>query len=270
MIGENEYAVLLENIHNVYGYDFRDYAEGSVKRRILYYMTNKNIGTIHDLERRLLSDEAMFEEFVQELSVTVTEMFRDPSFYRQLREVVLPRLATYPFIKIWIAGCATGQEAYSVSIILREDGLAGRSLIYATDINQRSLKIATDGIYALENMQLYTDNYIRAGGRESFSKYYRAKYNGVLFDKTLRDIVVFSPHNLVTDQSFNEFQLIICRNVIMYFNQELQNKVVKLFAESLCQFGFLAFGDKESLLLNENKTLFEEIDRKEKIYRKIR
>ncbi len=270
MFGEEEYVNLLEKIHHVYGYDFRDYAETSVKRRIEQYMGQRAIHSLDALEKMLLANEAMFEQFVQELSVTVTEMFRDPSFYKKLREVVLPRLATYPFIKIWIAGCATGQEAYSMAILLKEEGLSKRSLMYATDINQKSLRTAMEGIYSLENMQGYTSNYLKAGGRQSFSDYYIAKYNSVMFDKALRDNIVFSAHNLATDQSFNEFQLIICRNVIMYFNQDLQNKVVKLFGESLCRFGFLAFGDKESLLLNDNRMFFEEVDRKEKIYMKIK
>lgn len=266
----NEYVSLLESIHHVYGYDFKDYAQTSIRRRIEHYMSNQGIASIPDLQKTLLSNEDAFREFVQELSITVTEMFRDPLFFKRLREIVLPRLATYPFIKIWVAGCATGQEAYSLSIFLKEEGLSGKSIIYATDINQRSLHIAMDGIYPIENMQLYTTNYINAGGRNSFSDYYIAKYDSVLLDRSLRDNIVFAPHNLVADQSFNEFQLILCRNVIMYFNQQLQNKVVKLFYDSLGIFGFLAFGDKESLLFNDSKDLFQEIDRKEKIYMKIR
>ncbi len=264
-----QYDSLLDRIHSIYGYDFRDYAETSVRRRIEYYMNQRSISSVGVLETRLAADEAMFEQFLQELSITVTEMFRDPSFFKKLRNDILPRLATYPFIKIWVAGCATGQEAYSTSILLREAGLSNRSLIYATDINQNSLKKAMDGIYGLDAMQGYTENYMKAGGQESFSKYYLAKYGSAMFDKTLRDNIVFSPHNLVTDQSFNEFQLILCRNVIMYFNQGLQNKVVQLFHDSLCSFGFLALGDKESLFLNVHKGLFDEVDRKEKIYMKI-
>lgn len=268
MIGDREYDDLLESINGLYGYDFKNYAESSVKRRIQHFMNNKKIDSVNDLEKTLLGSEATFEEFVQELSVTVTEMFRDPSFYLRIRETIMPRLITYPIVKIWMAGCATGQEVYSLSIVLKEEGLWDRSIIYATDINQKSLMIAKEGIYSVENMQLYTSNYQRSGGKGTFSEYYKAKYGGVLFDQSLKENVVFSPHNLAIDQSFNEFQLIICRNVLMYFNQTLQNRVLNLFYESLCPFGFLGLGDKESLLFYENRNLFEEIDRKEKVYRK--
>lgn len=265
-----EYKTLLESIRTVYGYDFTEYAESSVKRRIAHFMTNRKIVSAPDLAECLVNDEAMFEEFVQQLSVTVTEMFRDPGFYLSLRDHVLKRLATYPIIKIWIAGCATGEEVYSIAILLREAGLLDRSIIYATDINQKSLHIANEGIYPVERMKLYTSNYLKSGGQHEFSKYYSAKYNSVLFDKTLRQNVVFAPHNLAADQSFNEFQLIICRNVLMYFNASLQNKVLDLFYESLGDFGFLGLGDKESLLFSNRKSLFEETDRKEKIYMKIK
>jgi chemotaxis protein methyltransferase CheR len=218
----------------------------------------------------LLKDESVFVEFVQDLSITVTEMFRDPPFYKSLREKVIKRLATYPVIKVWIAGCATGEEVYSVAILLKEEGLLDRSIIYATDINQKSLYIAKEGIYSLETMKTYSENYLKAGGRELFSTYYRAKYNSVLFEKSLKENVVFSPHNLAADKSFNEFQLIICRNVLMYFNRNLQNRVLALFHDSLCHFGFLGLGDKESLLFSEKKDCFEETDKKEKIYMKVK
>jgi len=197
-------------------------------------------------------------------------MFRDPSFYKSLREKVLKRLATYPVVKIWLAGCATGEEAYSVAILLKEEGLLERSIIYATDINQKSLQIAKQGVYSLEGMKTYTSNYLNAGGKNSFSEYYKAKYGSALFEKSLSQNILFSPHNLATDKSFNEFQLIICRNVLMYFNQHLQDKVVDLFYESLCPFGFLGLGDKESLLFSGQKEKFEEIDRKEKIYMRVK
>lgn len=270
LIGDKEYKELLEAIRFIYGYDFTEYAEPSVKRRIRHFMDAKQIGTIEALGKILLKDESMFEEFVQHLSITVTEMFRDPSFYKRLRETVIKQLATYPVIKLWIAGCATGQEIYSMAIILKEEGLLDRSIIYATDINQRSLQTAKQGIYALESMKGYTQNYLQAGGTEEFSRYYRAHHNSVLFDQALNQNTVFSPHNLATDKSFNEFQLIICRNVIMYFNQRLQDKVIGLLYDSLCPFGFLGLGDKESLLFSERHSFFEETDRKEKIYRKIK
>jgi chemotaxis protein methyltransferase CheR len=196
----------------------------------------------------------------------VTDMFRDPAFYKNLREKVMTRLGTYPFIKIWIAGCATGEEVYSVAILLQEEGLLSRSVIYATDINQKSLQIAKDGVYPVENMKAWTANYQKAESTGSFSQYYKSKYNSVMFDKSLKQNIVFAPHNLAVDRSFNEFQLIICRNVLIYFNQQLQNKVINLFYESLCPFGFLGLGNKESLLFSDKQKDFEEISRKEKIF----
>lgn len=264
------YNNLLRAIHTIYGYDFRNYAESSLKRRIEAFMSKRNFDNVDTLESVLLTNEDTFEEFVQEMSVTVTEMFRDPSFYLSLRKNVLPRLATYPFIKIWIAGCATGQEVYSVAIMLREEGLLTRSIIYATDINQKSLMTARNGIYEVDNMQLYTRNYQLSGGTKSFSEYYKVNFGSVMFDSSLRENIVISPHNLAIDGSFNEFQMIICRNVIMYFNHELQNRVLNLFHESLCPFGFIGLGDKESLLSYNNRYAFDEVDRKEKIYMKVR
>ncbi len=265
-----EYKGLLEAIRFMYGYDFTDYAEASVKRRILHFMDNHKIVSIGDLGKVVLNDEHVFEEFVQHLSVTVTEMYRDPEFYKIIREVVIRQLETYPVIKIWIAGCATGQEVYSLAILLREENLLERSIIYATDINQYSLQVARQGIYPLSDMKGYTKNYLQADGKNEFSKYYTAHHGGALFDKSLIENVVFSPHNLAIDGSFNEFQLIICRNVIMYFNKQLQNKVIQLFYNSLCPFGFSGLGDKESLLVCELKDVFHETDRTNKIYRKVK
>ena len=270
VIDNKEYKELLESIRFIYGYDFTDYSEPAVKRRISHFMEGKRIATVNGLGKFLLKDEVAFEDFVQELSVTVTEMFRDPSFYKSIREKVIKRLATYPIIKIWIAGCATGEEIYSMAILLREEGLLEKSIIYATDINQKSLQIARQGIYPLSGMKTYTSNYLQSGGTREFSGYYTAKFDSVLFDKSLRQNVVFSAHNLAMDHSFNEFQLIICRNVLMYFNQRLQDKVFSLFYDSLCHFGFLGLGDKESLLFSSQIEQFDETDRKEKIYMKIK
>ncbi|MCW3085185.1 MAG: cheR [Bacteroidetes bacterium] len=268
-LDEIELKKLLHGLYERHGYDYTEYALSSIKRRVLHFMQLRKIGSLELLEKKIGKNEIIFEEFVQEISVTVTEMFRDPLFYKSIRENVLRRLATYPVIRIWIAGCATGEEAYSIAILLKEEGLLERSVIYATDINQKSLNKAREGIYGMEHMQSYTRNYMLAGGERAFSEYYTAKYNSVLFEKSLRKNIVFSVHNLSTDRSFNEFQLIICRNVMIYFNQQLQNKVFDLFNKSLCNFGFMALGNKESLLFYDNKKHFEEIDRKEKIYMKI-
>jgi chemotaxis protein methyltransferase CheR len=266
---QTEFRKFLESIRQTCGYNFADYAEASLKRRIAHYMSQKKISSIDSLASLIFQDEKIFEEFIQGMSVTVTEMFRDPLFYKSLRENVMKRLDTYPFIKIWIAGCATGEEVYSIAILLKEEGLLNRTVIYATDINQQSLLIAKEGVYAIENMKEYTANYQRAGGKHSFSEYYKSKYNSVMFDRSLRQNIVFSPHNLAVDKAFNEFQLIICRNVLIYFNQQLQNQVINLFYESLCHFGFLGLGNKESLLFSDKRKMFEDIDQKEKIFMKV-
>jgi chemotaxis protein methyltransferase CheR len=265
-----EIKQFLESIRFVYGYDFTEYSEASVKRRIQAFMDSNKINSVKDLGRIVLKDEPVFEKFVQDITVNVTEMFRDPMFYKSLRKHVVGRLGTYPFIKIWIAGCSTGEEVYSLAILLREEGLLERAVIYATDINQAALQKAKEGISPIDSMKGYTENYMKAGGKNSFSDYYKAKYNSVLWDKSLRQNIVFSVHNLAMDKSFNEFQLILCRNVLIYFNQSLQSKVIDLFYESLCAFGFLALGNKESLLFSQKQKCFDDIDRKEKIYIKAR
>ena len=259
---------LLDSIRFRYGYDFTDYSQASLKRRVEHYMSTHAVTHFKEFAQALLKDESLFENFVQELSVTVTEMFRDPLFYLALREKVIPRLATYPHIKVWIAGCATGEEVYSTAILLQEEGLLNRSIIYATDINQQSLQKAKAGIYPIARMKSYTKNYLSAGGKGSLSEYYQAKFDSVLFNKNLRNNIVFSPHNLVADRSFNEFQLILCRNVLIYFNQSLQDHVLDLFCKSLCQFGFLGLGNKESLLFFGQRKKFDVVDAREKIYMK--
>lgn len=269
MIDSGELKELLESIRYLYSYDFTEYSEASVKRRIEHYMGRTNIPTLNALGKLLLKDESMFEQFVQEMTVNVTEMFRDPIFYKSFRENVIKRLATYPFIKIWIAGCSTGEEVYSMAIVLKEEGLLDRSVIYATDINQKALLAAKEGIINMSNMKAYTTNYIKSGGQNSFSDYYKAKYGNALIDKSLRRNIVFSSHNLAVDTSFNEFQLISCRNVLIYFNQSLQNKVINLFHGSLCRFGVLCLGNKESMLFTDKRKSFEEIDKKERIFMKI-
>ncbi len=263
---EQDFENLLESILKNYGYDFRGYSKESFKRRTDRFMEMYKTGSMQDLEQLLINNEAVFEKFVQEITVNVTAMFRDPEFYKGLKEKVFPRLATYSEIKIWIAGCATGEEVYSLAILLKEADLYDKTQIYATDINQRSLKRAKEGVYSIMNMQEYTANYHNAGGTESFSDYYHAKFNSVMFDKGLRKNIWFGIHNLVSDKSFNEFNLIICRNVLIYFNLELQKKVIALFYDSLCHFGFLGLGNKESLLFSGKQEKFETINRAEKIY----
>lgn len=266
MTEQEELRELLESINTVYGYDFTEYAEASLKRRIDHFMILNKIDSISALGKSLLKEGDLFEQFIQGITVNVTEMFRDPAFYESLRKNIAVRLATYPFIKVWIAGSSTGEEIYSLAILLREEGLLERSVIYATDINQKALRTAKEGIYSMGNMKNYTTNYIKSGGQRSFSDYYTAKFDRVLLDRSLRQNTVFSVHNLTVDKSFNEFQLILCRNVLIYFNQDLQNKVVNLFYESLCPFGFLALGNKESLLFTDRRKMFEEVDKKEKIF----
>jgi len=269
MINRDELIALLNSIQIKYGYDFTEYAEASVIRRIVHFMNSNNISLVHQLEKKLIQNENFFAHFIQEFTVNVTEMFRDPVFYKSLRENIVVRLATYPFIKIWIAGCSTGEEVYSLAILLKEEGLLERAVIYATDINQKCLQAAKEGVFPIDRMKSYTTNYQKSGGKKSFSDYYIAKYDSVLLDKSLRQNIVFSIHNLAVDKSFNEFQLILCRNVLIYFNQHLQNKVINLFYESLCPFGFLALGNKESLLFSERKNNFADVDRKERIFTRM-
>lgn len=269
MLQPDQLKPFLQTIFNAYGYDFTNYAEASLLRRTSRFMEIQKISTAENLSGLLIGNENLFEEYIQTLSITVTEMFRDPSFYRVLREKILPRLQTYPFLKIWVAGCATGEEVYSLAILLKEENLLERSIIYATDINQHSIHVAREGIFPLENMKLYTQNYTDSGGQASFSDYYTAMYDSALFHKELKRNVVFAPHNLACEGSFNEFQLILCRNVLIYFNQQLQNKVINLFYDSLCPFGFLGLGTKESLLFCEKKNEFTKADLKEKIFMRV-
>ncbi len=268
MITNEELRVFLASVKKRYGYDFTEYAEASVIRRIENYINTKKEKPFQELSDTLLKDENKFEDFIREFTVNVTEMFRDPTFYKSLSENVLPRLSTYPVLKVWVAGCSTGEEAYSIAILLKEANLLERSIIYATDINPRSLEAAGEGIFPLSAMKGYTENYQKSGGKTSFSDYYIAKYDSVLFDKSLKRNILFSAHNLTVDKSFNEFQLIMCRNVLIYFNQSLQNKVINLFYDSLCPFGILALGSKESLLFSNKQSKFDDIDRREKIYMK--
>lgn len=268
-VKDDEIEILLNDLFDNYGYDFTDYSRASLKRRINRIFLLDRFPSFAEFRFRLKSERTYFKRFIEQLTVTVTEMFRDPSFYRVLREQILPVLGTYPHIRIWHAGCATGEEVYSMAILLKEANLFEKSLIYATDINPMALEKAGTGIFPLANMKLYSENYISSGGKEDFSKYYTASYDKVKFDEDLSQKMIFSMHNLVSDRSFNEFQLILCRNVLIYFDKDLQTKVFNLFDESLESLGFLALGSKETLRFSSIADKFKQVDPKEKAWRKI-
>ena len=265
-----EIELLLEGIYRHYGFDFRSYAYASIRRRLWKRIEAEGLDSVSQLQAKVLHESALMERLLLDLSINVTAMFRDPGFYTAFRESVVPLLRTYPFIRLWHAGCATGEEVYSMAILLTEEGLYDRSRIYATDINEVVLQKAKDGIFPLDRMQEYTENYIAAGGRRAFSDYYLAKYGGAIFDESLKRNVVFSLHNLVTDRSFAECNVIFCRNVLIYFDKTLQAKVHGLFYESLAKFGVLALGSKETLRFSPHETAYEQLDGPERIYRKIR
>jgi chemotaxis protein methyltransferase CheR len=265
-----ELQLLLEGVYRQYGFDFREYAPASLKRRVWRRVDAEKAGTITGLLDRLLRDPDVMERLLLDLSINVTSMFRDPTFYAALRTQVVPVLRTYPFTRIWVAGCSTGEEVYSLAIVLDEEEVRDRTRIYATDINEAVLERARAGVFPIDKMKEYTENYIRAGGRRSFSEYYLAKYEGALFERSLTENVVWAPHNLVQDRSFNTFNLIMCRNVMIYFDRTLQTRVHQLFYASLERFGFLALGHKESIRFTGLEDRYEEIDGQEKLYRKAR
>jgi len=264
-----ELRLLMEAIYLRYSYDFRDYAGASQKRRVLHALAQFDCPTISELQARVLHDPTMFHQLLQYLTIPVSEMFRDPAFFLALRQQVVPRLATYASIKVWIAGCSTGEEVYSLAILLREEGLLDRALIYATDINPESLEKARQGIFSLESIRGHTRNYQKAGGKRAFSDYYTAAYNAAVFDKSLRENITFADHSLATDSVFSETQLISCRNVLIYFNKKLQDRAFGLFHESLCHRGFLVLGSKETLDFSGYANQFEPLVKQERIYRKL-
>jgi chemotaxis protein methyltransferase CheR len=268
MINDDQLEELLDDILDTHGYNFINYARASLKRRITRLFIMGNFFTFIDFRNRLLKDGEYFKHAVEEISVNVTEMLRDPSFYRAIREKVIPVLATYPFIRIWHAGCSTGEEIYSMAILLKEANLLQKSLLYGTDINPLVLEKARKGIFPVSQMQHYSKNYIAAGGTQDFSSYYTANYDFAKFNSALSERMIFSTHNLVSDSSFNSFQLIFCRNVLIYFNKGLQDRVFELFDESMERNGFLAVGSKESIRFSSIATKYKQLD-KEKIWRKI-
>ena len=265
---EIEYRLLVDAIFRMYHYDFRGYAVASLKRRLRTAMLRFECRTLSQLQDRLLSEPGFFAALLNFLTVPVSEMFRDPAYFRALRERVIPVLRTYPSIRIWIAGCSTGEEVYSLAILLREEGLLERTLIYATDINPQTLQKAEAGVYDIDRIAGFTDNHQRSGGRTSLSDYYVAGYGRAVFDKSLRRRVVFSDHSLATDTVFAEVQLVSCRNVLIYFNRELQDRALGLFREALCRRGFLGIGSKESLRFSAEADAFGDFVREDRIYQK--
>jgi chemotaxis protein methyltransferase CheR len=269
-----EVELLLEAIYKYYGYDFRDYAKASIKRRIISFLSSKasflraETGKISQLIPLILYDENLFQQLLLCFSVTVTEIFRDPELFKSLRERVVPYLKTFPHIKVWHAGCSTGEEVYSMAIILKEEGIYDKSTIYATDFNDEALMTAKKGIYKLDTGKNFIKNYQKSGGKSSFADYYHAKYDAIIIDNSLKKNITFANHNLVLDGSFGEMHLILCRNVLIYFNKTLQNRIFNLFNESLCDHGFLALGSKESLRFTEAENKFSVFDEKWKIYQK--
>lgn len=263
-----EMRLLIDAIYLKYHYDFRSYASASLKRRVTAALSRFGCKTLSQLQDKVLHDEAIFPSLMELLTVQVSEMFRDPLYFRSLREKVVPLLRTYPSLKVWVAGCSTGEEAYSLAILLREEGLLARTLIYATDINLQSLQRAEAGIFGLDRMAGFTENHRKSGARSSLSDYYTAAYGRAVFNKALKKHIVFSDHSLATDSVFAEVQLVSCRNVLIYFNRDLQDRAVGLFREALCRRGFLGIGAKESLRFSSHSEAFAEVAREDRIYQK--
>ena len=268
-LSDEELDLLINDLMDVHGYDFTNYSRESLRRRVARIMQLDKHPSFAEFRYYVLNSSDYFLRVVEEITVNVTEMFRDPSFYTAIRKEVLPVLATYPFIRIWHAGCSTGEEVYSMSILLQEANLLHKSLLYATDINPRVLEHAKRGIYRLKQMKQYSSNYMEAGGKADFSKYYTSQYDFVKFNSELSARVIFSTHNLVSDRSFNEFQLIVCRNVLIYFDKHLQANVLKLFDDSLEKLGFLALGSKESLRFSAIVPRYKQLEGNQKIWRKL-
>lgn len=265
-----EIDLLLEAVYGEYGFDFRQYARASIRRRLWKRVYAERLETISGLQEKVLHDSACMERLLLDLSINVTSMFRDPSFFAAFRAKVVPLLRTYPFIRVWNAGCSTGEETFSLAILLTEVGLYDRTRIYATDINEAVLRTAARGVFPLGKMREYTENYLTAGGSRSFSEYYVSRYDGAQFDRSLIDNMVFAQHNLVSDRSFNEFHVIVCRNVMIYFDKSLQDRVYGLFTDSLAHLGVLALGHKESINYTSYADQFEPLDTAEKLYRRLR
>ncbi len=267
-VEEIETYLLLEALHRRYHYDFRHYARASIRRRLRQACQQMGFSSISMMQDALLHDETVLTRLLDFLTVQVSEMFRDPGYFKAIREKVVPHLQTYPSIKIWIAGCSGGEELYSFAILLHEEGLLDRTLIYATDINPTALETAQKGIYALDRIATFTRNHQRSGGRTSLSDYYSSAYDRAVFDRKLRERVVFSDHSLANDAVFAECQFVSCRNVMIYFDRPLQDRALGLFRDSLSRRGFLGLGSKETIRFSEHAAAFTEFVREEKIYRR--
>lgn len=264
-----EIELLLTGIARHYGYDFRGYSPASLRRRVRHTMAGMNVRTVSELQARVLHDPVMLDRLLRQLTIHVTSMFRDGDFYRAMRKLVIPQLRTYPFVRVWHAGCSTGEEVYSMAILLEEEGLYERSRLYATDISETVLDRARRGIYPADLMRKYTEAYHRAGGTQDFSRYYVADGENAILSSSLRRNIVFSPHNLGSDSSFNEFNLILCRNVLIYFGANLRDRATQLLHDSLVRFGYLALGKKESLDPTPHVGRFEMLPGDARIYRRI-
>ena len=267
-VEEIELELLLTGIQRRWGYDFREYAQASLRRRVRRAVEVEGLETMSELQALLLRDAGAMQRFISNLSVHVTAMYRDPVFYRVFRDRVIPLLRTYPFVRIWHAGCATGEEVYSLAILLLEEGLHERARIYATDLSDELLTRARDGVFPLRLMRDYTQNYLRSGGRGEFSQYYVADDQNAIMRRDLRQNIVFSQHNLVSDGSFNEFHVVLCRNVMIYFDDSLRDRVHRLFLDSLTRFGILGLGMKESLRHTTVASHYEELDTDVRLYRR--
>lgn len=269
MVSDHELEVLINEVYEYYGFDFGGYSRASFKRRVDRLYQLDGFTSFEDFMQRVRSDPDYYTHMVEEITVNVTEMFRDPSFYKILRTEILPRLATKPFIRFWHAGCSTGEEVYSMAILLQEANLLHKSLIYATDINALVLNVAKKGVFPLRMMKQYSENYRVSGGNKDFSEYYTANYGLAKFGEDLSAKMVFSQHNLVSDGSFNEFDLILCRNVLIYFDKDLQERALQLFDGSLAKLGYLALGTKESIKYTTLQPKYKQFER-EKIWKKIK
>ncbi len=265
---EIEFRLLLEALYRRYHYDFRGYAYASLARRLRLARDRLGCRSLSQLQDRVLHEPEVLPELLSYLTVQVSELFRDPPYFRALREAVVPHLRTYPSLKVWVAGCGAGEEVYSLAILFREEGLEERTMFYGTDINPRAVAAAEAGVYAIDRVPLFTENHRLAGGKSSLSDYYTAAYGAVAFDKSLRRRTLFSDHSLVTDEVFAEVHLVSCRNVLIYFDRALQDRAVGLFKDALVHKGFLGLGAKESLRFNAHAGAFSEFARGERIYQK--